>query len=133
MLPPCSCSLISKPIYRIVPYENSIDRSIDFYRACVTSYARNPSPPFFSFSFYKFPLSDLLRIHQALLPRGIDVVEYIGRSIPEYWINPQAPLMASGETRISRSCKVAAVRYVPASSHPLSLFTYVSFFALISC
>lgn len=115
-------------------HENSIVRSIDRFlsRLRLRDKLRAKSSPFFPPSI-DFLFRDPLQIHQALLPRGIGI-EHIGRSISDkYGINPQTPLMASGETRISWSCKVPAVHYVPASSHPLSLFTYVSFFALISC
>lgn len=110
-----------------VLYVWKFDRSIDFSpRLCSRDKLRAKSSPVFS------PVDFLLTTirYESIKPY------YHGGSVeavPEYWINPQAPLMASGETRISWSCKVPAVHYVPASSHPLSLFTYVSFFALISC
>lgn len=111
-----------------VLYVWKFDRSIDFSPR-LWQVTREILPRFFP---CRFPFNHPIR-YESIKPY------YHGGSVeantwyPNNWINPQAPLMASGETRISWSCKVPAVHYVPASSHPLSLFTYVSFFALISC
>lgn len=59
------------PYCNVWKFDRSIDRFLSRLRDKLR--AKSFSNPFFSFSFYKFPLSDLLRIHQALLPRGIDV------------------------------------------------------------
>lgn len=96
----------------------SIDRFLSLLR--LRDKLRAKSSPFF-YPSYRFPDRDLLRIHQALLPRGIGI-EY--RSIPDTRILDKSPGSTYGKRRnkdfvvLQSACGALCASFV-ASSKPL--------------